>query len=174
MLEQDYLMRIFLQFAEIIRRSWTKARKERDPRAAADMLEDAVGEATDIDGGVLLSLSPESIASVMQVSGTDPARHRVRRAQPCCWLPAICARRTSTPWPTCAPQQAHAIADAYGFPLPERPEDLEELLDDLHGEIPEADDALFEMPGLEAEMLGADRAAIEVLAPPSDDATPGR
>ena len=72
MLEQDYLMRIFLQFAEIIRRSWTKARKEKDPRAAADMLEDAVGEATDIDGGVLLSLSPESIASVMQVSGTDP------------------------------------------------------------------------------------------------------
>ena len=62
MLEQDYLMRIFLQFAEIIRRSWTKARKERDPRAAADLLEDAVGEATDIDGGVLLSLSPESIA----------------------------------------------------------------------------------------------------------------
>ena len=38
MLEQDYLMRIFLQFAEIIRRSWTKARKERDPRAAADLL----------------------------------------------------------------------------------------------------------------------------------------
>ena len=66
------------------------------------------------------------------------------------------------------------IAEAYGFPLPERPEDLEELLDDLHGEVPEADDALFEMPGLEAEMLGADRAAIEVLAPPSDDAAPGR
>ncbi|MEI3232730.1 MAG: hypothetical protein V8S24_16760 [Gordonibacter pamelaeae] len=39
MLEQDYLMRIFLQFAEILRRSWFKARDEHDPKAAADMLE---------------------------------------------------------------------------------------------------------------------------------------
>ncbi len=31
MLEQAYLMRIFLQFAEILRRSWFKARDEHDP-----------------------------------------------------------------------------------------------------------------------------------------------
>ena len=49
MLEQDYLMRIFLQFAEILRRSWFKARDEHDPKAAADMLENAVGDAVDID-----------------------------------------------------------------------------------------------------------------------------
>ena len=50
MLEQDYLMRIILQFAEIVRRSWTKAKDEHDPKRAADMLEDAVGQATDMDG----------------------------------------------------------------------------------------------------------------------------
>ena len=32
MLEQDYLMRILLQFAEAIRRSWTRAVEDRDPR----------------------------------------------------------------------------------------------------------------------------------------------
>ena len=57
MLEQDYLMRIFLQFAEILRRSWFKARDEHDPKAAADMLENAVGDAVDIDGATLLSLA---------------------------------------------------------------------------------------------------------------------
>ena len=173
MLEQDYLMRIFLQFAEIIRRSWTKARKEKDPRAAADMLEDAVGEATEIDGGVLLSLSPESIASVMQVSGTDP-RVTEYVARSLLLASGYLREANEQALADLRAQQAHAIAEAYGFPLPERPEDLEELLDDLHGEVPEADDALFEMPGLEAEMLGADRAAIEVLAPPADDAAPGR
>ena len=158
MLEQDYLMRIFLQFAEIIRRSWTKARKERDPRAAADLLEDAVGE---------------SIASVMQVSGTDP-RVTEYVARTLLLASGYLREANEQALADLRAQQAHAIAEAYGFPLPERPEDLEELLDDLHGEVPEADDALFEMPGLEAEMLGADRAAIEVLAPPSDDAAPGR
>ena len=132
-----------------------------------------MGESTDIDGGVLLSLSPESIASVMQVSGTDP-RVTEYVARTLLLASGYLREANEHALADLRAQQAHAIADAYGFPLPERPEDLEELLDDLHGEIPEADDALFEMPGLEAEMLGADRAAIEVLAPPSDDATPGR
>lgn len=65
MLEQDYLMRILLQFAEAIRRSWARSVEDRDPRDAANMLEHAIGDATDIDGATLLSLSPESIASVM-------------------------------------------------------------------------------------------------------------
>ena len=101
MLEQDYLMRIFLQFAEIIRRSWTKARKEKDPRAAADMLEDAVGEATEIDGGVLLSLSPESSQASCRSRAPTPASPNTSRAA-CFWLQDICAKRTNKPWPTCA------------------------------------------------------------------------
>ena len=36
------------------------------------MLESAIGDATDLDGSMLLSLAPESMASVLQVSGVDP------------------------------------------------------------------------------------------------------
>lgn len=72
MFEQDYIMRIILQFGQIIRRSWSKAYKGDDPLGAAELIENQVGEASEIDGNVLLSLAPESIAGVMQVSGTDP------------------------------------------------------------------------------------------------------
>lgn len=71
MLQQDYLVRMLTMFAEAIRRSLEKS-KDRDPRGAAEMLEAAIGEATDIDGSVLLSLTPESISSIMMVSGVDP------------------------------------------------------------------------------------------------------
>ena len=71
MLQQDYLVRMLTMFAEAIRRSLEKSR-DRDPRGAAEMLEAAIGDATDIDGSVLLSLTPESIASIMMVSGVDP------------------------------------------------------------------------------------------------------
>lgn len=73
MFEQDYLMRMILQLVEAIRRSLEAANgTEHDPAAAADMLEAAIGTATDIDGSVLLSLAPESISDILQVSGTDP------------------------------------------------------------------------------------------------------
>lgn len=72
MLEQDYIIRLLVRFADAIRRSLEATRGDRDPADAAALLESAIGEATDIDGEVLLSLSPDSIASVLQVSGTDP------------------------------------------------------------------------------------------------------
>ena len=117
MFEQDYLMRILLQFAEIVRRSWTKANKEHDPKTAADMLEDAVGEATDMDGGMLLSLSPESIASVMQVSGVDP---RVTEYVARSLLLASGYLREAGEGALAEVRegQARAIAATYGFELP--------------------------------------------------------
>lgn len=72
MFEQDYLMRLLMQFMEAMRRSIERADDGRDPAAAADMLENAIGDATDLDGSMLLSLAPESMASVLQVSGVDP------------------------------------------------------------------------------------------------------
>ena len=72
MLQQDYLMRMIMQLIQGIRKSMRRAVDEKDPEAAADMLEATVGEATELDGAVLLSLSPESIASVVQISGTEP------------------------------------------------------------------------------------------------------
>ena len=72
MFEQDYLMRIIAQLMGAIRRSMERASGEEDPDGAARMLDMAVGEATDLDGEALLSLAPESMATILQVSGVDP------------------------------------------------------------------------------------------------------
>lgn len=72
MFERDYLMRMLSQLIQGIVRSMELRRGEDDPKAAADSLESVIGQATDIDGGILLGLSPESIADILQVSGTDP------------------------------------------------------------------------------------------------------
>lgn len=73
MLHRDYLVEQFLRFAEAIRLSWTKAKGEpADPLDAAEVLEAAVGSATNIDGATLLLLSPDSIATILQVTDTDP------------------------------------------------------------------------------------------------------
>lgn len=73
MLERDYLMRIIMELGAGIRRSLERAEVDRDPEDAAKLLEMAMGEAVDIDGATLLSLAPESIATIMQATGTDPA-----------------------------------------------------------------------------------------------------
>ncbi len=73
MFEQDYLMRMILQLVEGIRRSLELSKGGEDPSSAAEMLEATISQATEIDGSILLSLAPESIADILQVSGTDPA-----------------------------------------------------------------------------------------------------
>ena len=70
MFERDYLTRLFTNLAAAIRKTIFKENK--DPRGSADTLEAAIGNATDIDGDALLSLAPESMASILQVTGTDP------------------------------------------------------------------------------------------------------
>lgn len=72
MFEQDYLMRIIAQLLGAIRRSMERAAGEDDPDGAAQMLDAALGEATDLDGDALLSLAPDSLAQILQVSGVDP------------------------------------------------------------------------------------------------------
>lgn len=63
---------MLMRLAEAISKSLAKAKDDDDPEEAAELLENAIGEATELDGAVLLSLAPESIASVVQISGTDP------------------------------------------------------------------------------------------------------
>lgn len=71
MFEQDYLVRMLMQLVRGIMRN-LELIKDDDPKAAAELLEASIGEATELDGSVLLSLSPDSIADILQVSGTDP------------------------------------------------------------------------------------------------------
>ena len=69
MLQRDYLVQMISQFIQAIINA--KKTAETDPKAAADSLEGAIANATDIDGAMLLSLSGESMAQVMQLSGVD-------------------------------------------------------------------------------------------------------
>ena len=130
MLEQDYLVRLLLQFFQGIVKSMERRQDYEDPQAAADLLEAAIGEATDMDGSVLLSLAPESIASVMQVSGIDPnvtqfvARSLLLESV---YLSeagndALAATRAG---------QARAIAAEYGFDLPSDPSDFDSITEGL-------------------------------------------
>jgi hypothetical protein len=116
MFEQDYIVRMFVLFAEAIRKSMQNAKTSKNAQSSADMLEAAIGEGTDIDGEVLLSLSPDSIASIMQVSGTNSlvaeyiARSLLLEAQ---YLevandPGKAALRAG---------QAYAIAKAFSFEI---------------------------------------------------------
>lgn len=135
MFEQDYLVRIFVKFAEAIRLSMEKATGEERPAEAAELIESNIGEATDIDETVLLSLAPESIAGFLQVSGTEPrlaeyiARSLLLESQ--YLVEAGYAAKGQT-----REEQAHAIADAFGFPL-EIEMLTEEEWEELFSEIPQ-------------------------------------
>ena len=122
MFERDYLMRFFELFIQAIRRSWTRAKGKDDPLGAASMLEEAIGQATEIDGGILLSLEPESMASVISVSGTDPrVTEYVARSL---MLSADYRRQAGDDaLADLRLAQAQALAEAYGFEL-STPEDI--------------------------------------------------
>ena len=70
MLQRDYLVQLISQFIQAIIRAGQTA--VVNPKAAADSLEEAIANATDIDGAMLLSLGGESMAQVMELSGVDP------------------------------------------------------------------------------------------------------
>lgn len=123
MFERDYLMSIIMKYAEMLVKSWSRHKDKDDPLGSAQMLETAVGDATDIDGEALLSLAPESMASIMQVSGVDP---RV------CEYIGRSLVLTSTYLQEAGDQeraalryqQAQALSQAYGFALPDSPEQI--------------------------------------------------
>lgn len=117
MLQRDYLVAQFQQFADAIRISIAKARgADSDPLAAADQLEAALGNATSIDGATLLLLSPETIASILQVTDTDPdvveylVRTLLLESE---YLDEAADESRSR----LRREQAHAIAQAYGIEL---------------------------------------------------------
>ena len=129
MLHQDFLMRMILDLVAAMQRSFTRARGEHDPEGAAALLEVAIGEATDIDGAVLLSLSPESIVSILQVSGTEP--QLIEHLSRSLLLVADYHKEAgNAALSELREQQAYALARAYGFDLEPSsisPEELEEL-----------------------------------------------
>lgn len=133
MLHQDYLMRMIMNLVLAIRRSLEQAEGDRDPMTAAETLEMAIGEATDIDGSVLLSLSPDSIASILVVSGTDPSviEYLSRSMLLTARYYADAGREDLA---ALREGQARAIAEAYGCDLDAEmlsPDELEALFDEF-------------------------------------------
>ena len=126
MLEQDYLMRQFLLFFKGLVRSWEQMEEERDPLGAADTLEDTISAATDMDGTALLSLAPESIAAIMQVTGIDP--RVVEYLSRCMLLESVYLEQGgNSQLARVRDAQARAIADGYGFILPDDPSDFDAI-----------------------------------------------
>lgn len=153
MLQQDYLMKLLLQFFNaMVRASELKDDKE-DPQGAADLLEDAIGNATDMDGGVLLSLAPESIAQVMKVSGVDPnVTQFIARSLLLESVYLADAHRNGLAMVRAA--QAQAIAEAYGFELPEDASDFEAITEGL--EEAAAEGGFRDEAGIYREAMGED------------------
>ncbi len=137
MFEQDYLMKQLLMFFQALTRSWEQMEDEDDPQGAADTLENAITSATDMDGAALLTLAPESIASIMQVTGVDP--HIVEYLSRSMLLESVYLENAGNKGLSdVRAAQARAIADAYGFELPEDPSDFEAITAGLEEEALQA------------------------------------
>ncbi len=130
MFEQDYLVRLLLQFFKGITRSLELRLEHDDPEAAADTLETAIGEATEMDGAVLLSLTPDSIAQIMQATAVDPnVTQFVARSM---LLESVyLADAGDVALSELRASQARAIAAAYGFDLPSDPADFDTITEGL-------------------------------------------
>jgi len=130
MLEQDYLMKLILQFFRGMVRSRELKEEKDDPELAADMLETAIGTATEMDGAVLLSLSPDSIAQVLRVSGADP--NVVEFVARGLLLESVyLSEAGNDELAGVRAAQARALADDYGFELPDDPTDFDAMEEDL-------------------------------------------
>lgn len=130
MLKQDYLIKMFTDFAKVIRLTIARSGgKDPDPEGTAEMLEVQIDQAVDIDAKMLLSLAPESVAQVMQVSDVDP-----RVVEYLCRTLLLESRvlmeADNEDLSDLREDQAFAIADAYGIQLDGSsitPESFEEL-----------------------------------------------
>ena len=130
MFEQDYLVRLLLQFFQGMLKSLERHTEQEDPQGAADLIETSVGEATDMDGAALLSLAPESIASVMRISGIDPnVTQFIARSL---LLESVYLTDAGNDGLAATRRgQARAIAAEYGFDLPSDPSDFEAITEGL-------------------------------------------
>ena len=130
MLEQDYLMRMLLQFFKALVRSNEMIHEGKSPQDAADSLEDAVSNTTEMDGAALLSLSPESIAQIMRVTGIDPnVTQFVARSM---LLESVYLHQANDHGlAQIRALQAKAIAKEYGFDLPPDPSDFDSITQGL-------------------------------------------
>lgn len=125
MLHQDYIVRMLTELAAAVTRCVLSGDTKRSPEEAAEALEDAVGNAVTIDGAAFLALSPDSIAQIMQVTGTD-ARVSEYVARSVMLASAYQAQAGNAELANLRREQAYAIANAYGHDISDMDGTLEE------------------------------------------------
>lgn len=127
MFERDYLVRMLVDLAAAIRRALDKSREAKDLEGACETLENSITNATDLDGAVLMTLAPESIASVLQVANTDP-RVVIYVAHSMQLQAHYLRQLNNDAMADLRQKQARALAHAYKFELPEKIDEVDDEL----------------------------------------------
>ena len=125
MLHRDYLLEVIEQFVSTVSRALARALLERDLEAATEV-EEAVAELVQLDPDTAMSLSPDSLVIMMQLSGTGDAvagyaGYALMR------LSEAYAAMGETELAEMRAEQAYAIADGFGADLNEIPEELRDV-----------------------------------------------
>lgn len=124
-MQQDYLMRYIQQFVEALVRSTTRVQEQQDHEGAARMLDNAVGNAVELDPDVLLSLAPDSIAGMVNIMGVDE-RLVEYMARSLVLAGDYYGRAGNEQLGVLRVQQGQALAAAYGIDLDRPWEELPE------------------------------------------------
>lgn len=125
MLQRDYILEIIEQFVNAVLLSLRKALVKQD-REAAEEVEEAVATLLDLDPSVALELSPDSLVTMMLLSGMADSvaeyvaytLHRLGDAYEGAGEESLAAIRRA---------QAEAVAESFMCDLTVPPQGLEEL-----------------------------------------------
>ena len=125
MLHRDYLLEVIEQFVSTVSQALARALLERDLDAAVEV-EEAIAELVQLDPETAMSLAPESLVIMMQLSGTGDAvagyaAYALNR------LGDAYERMGDAELASMRRDQALAVADAFGADINEIPEELRDL-----------------------------------------------
>ncbi len=125
MLHRDYLMDIIQNFVNTVLNCLRSALLERDVHSCVEV-EQAVGELLDLDAASAMALSPESLVTMMQLSGVgDSVASYVAYS-----LNRVGDAYQRNGYDTLAKtrhEQASAVAVAFGWSLSQVPEEFQDL-----------------------------------------------
>lgn len=130
MLHRDYLLEVIEQFVSTVSRALAQALLQRD-MGAAEEVEEAVADLMQLDPETAMSLAPESMVTMMMLSGTGDA---------VAGYAAYALNRLGDAYGSMGQaelgqvrkEQAAAIAEAFGADLNEIPEEFAALQNKLN------------------------------------------
>ena len=131
MLQRDYILELIARFSQALARAFRLAVLKEDPRGCEEV-EVAVADLLDLDRSTALALSPESLVTMMMLSGmADSTAEYVAYA-----LDRVADVHEDQGRPDVAEvrrAQAEAVALAFGCDLSCVPEELDDVDRELFG-----------------------------------------